>query len=93
MPKTNEICKGAKYSNTRTRESQRKREIQKLQHKLSKLHEELSKEKERKNKAYYFILSTNNFNRYTEFSKKFDGFTAWHEACVVKMQMDALESK
>jgi len=57
------------------------------------LHEELSKEKECKNKAYYFILSTNNFNRYAEFSKKFDGFTAWHEACVVKMQMDALESK
>ena len=91
MPRNNEICNGAKYSNTRTRESQRKREIQKLQHKLSKLHEELSKEKE--NKAYYFILSTNNFNRYAEFSKKFDGFTAWHEACVVKMQMDALGSK
>lgn len=93
MPRTSEICKGAKYSNTRTRESQRKGEIQKLQHELSKLHEELIKERECKNKAYYFILSTNNFRRYVEFDRKHEGFTAWHEACVVKMQMDALTNK
>lgn len=93
MPKTNEICKGAKHSNTRTRESQRKREIQKLQQKISKLHEELEAERQNKNKAYYYIISSGNFNRFAEFCKKHPATLDYHGEIVAELYLKAITNE
>ena len=92
MTKEMNLNDGAKCAVT-SRTPRRNEGSKKLKSLLSKIINELEDERQCKNKAYYFILSSNNLDRYIEFSKKYEGFTAWHEACVVKMQMDALESK
>lgn len=87
------ICKGAKYSNTRTRESQRKREIQQLQQKISKLHEELEAERQNKNKAYYYIISSGNFNRFAEFCKKYPATLDYHGESVAELYLKAITNE
>ena len=93
MTKRDEICNSKKNSTTKARTPRRNKGSKKLESLLSKIIKELEDERQCKNKAYYFILSSNNLDRYIEFSKKYEGFTAWHEASVVYLQMEALKKK
>lgn len=93
MPRTSEnLNDGAKCAVT-SRTPRRNKGSKKLESLLSEIIKELEDERQCKNKAYYFILSSNNLDRYIEFSKKYEGFTAWHEASVVYLQMEALKKK
>lgn len=100
MPRANENCNGTKYSNTRARLSQRNGKIQKLQHELSTLQQQLSsitndfeEEKNAKNQAYYYIISSGNFKRFAEFCKKHPANLDYHGACVAELFLRAITNE
>ena len=92
------ICKGAKYSNTRTRESQRNEgkllsKIKELQEQLTKLKQYFEIENNAKNKAYYYIISSGNFNRFAEFCKKHPATLDYHGESVVELYLKAITNE
>ena len=98
MPKTNEICKGAKYSNTRTRAPQRNEgkllsKINELQEQLTRLKQDFEFENNAKNKAYYYIISSGNFNRFAEFCKKHPATLDYHGESVAELYLKAITNE
>lgn len=79
MPKFNEICKGAKYSNTNARHSHETG--QSLKEQIRNLELRRQKECDCKNFAYAFILSHGYFNEFAEFHKENYGKNG-HEMCL-----------
>lgn len=98
MPKTNEICKGAKHSNTRTRVPQRNRgnllsEIKQLREQLNQLTRDFEIEKNEKNRAYYFILRSGNFKKFAEFHKTHRANLDYHGACSAQLYLDSFTNE
>ena len=56
--------------------------IKSLQGQLESCKNAIEIEKNAKNKAYYFIISSGNFNRFAEFCKKHPATLDYHGACV-----------
>ena len=97
MPKTNEICQGVKYSSTlatSTHETGKLlSKINSLQGQLESYKNALEVEKNAKNKAYYFIISSGNFNRFAEFCKKHPATLDYHGACVAELFIKAITNE
>ena len=98
MTKENEICKGVKYSNTRTRTPRRNEgkllsEIKELQKQLKQMTRKFEIEKDCKNQAYYWVLSSGNFKRFAEFCKKHPANLDYHGACLAQLYLDSLINK
>ncbi|OKZ44292.1 MAG: hypothetical protein BHV68_02635 [Bacteroidales bacterium 43_8] len=98
MPKSHEICNGVKYSNTRTRVPQRNEgkllsKIKELQKQLDQMTQKFEIEKNCKNQAYYWILSSGNFKRFAEYCKKHPATLDYHGACLAQLYLDSLTNK
>ncbi len=98
MTKENEICKGVKRSNTRTRTPRRNEgkllsEIKELQKQLDQMTQKFEIEKNAKNRAYYFVISSGNFKRFAEYCKKHPATLDYHGACVAQLYLDSLTNK
>ena len=50
-------------------------------------------EKSCKNKAYYFILSSGNFQKFAEFHKKHRANLDYHGACLAQLYLDSFTTK
>lgn len=68
MPKFNEICKGAKYSNTNARHFHETEQY--LKEQIKNLEFRRQEECDCKNFAYAFILSHGYFHEFAEFHRK-----------------------
>lgn len=79
MPRANEICKGAKYSNTNARHSHETE--QSLKEQIKNLEFRMQEECNCKNFAYAFILSHGYFHEFAEFHKENHGKNC-HEMCL-----------
>lgn len=83
MPKTNEIRNGAKYSNSGRRSP--RRNAGKPISEIKQLKRQLHQERQAKNEAYYFIISSGNLQRFSEFSKKHQAMPDYHQACIAEL--------
>lgn len=89
MPRTNEICVGAKHSTTSTRRSSAKTASrvsnpdadQSIADVLIELTEAYKVEKDAKNKAYYFILSNGLLDSFADFCRDYHSCDP-HKDCV-----------
>ena len=68
-------------------------EIKELQKQLKQMTRKFEIEKECKNQAYYWILSSGNFNRFAEFHKKHPASLDNHGACLAQLYLDSLTDK
>lgn len=55
--------------------------------------QEKEEEKRCKNQAYYFILSSGNFQKFAEFHKKHRTNLDYHGACLAKLYLDSFTIK
>lgn len=67
--------------------------INSLQGQLESCRNALEIEKNAKNKAYYFIISSGNFNRFAEFCKKHPATLDYHGACVAELYLQAVSNE
>ena len=67
--------------------------INSLQGQLESCRNALEVEKNAKNKAYYFIISSGNFNRFAEFCKKHPATLDYHGACVSELYLQAFSNE
>lgn len=97
MPNFNGICRSVKYSNaltTSTHETGKLlSKINSLQGQLESYRNALEVEKNAKNKAYYYIISSGNFNRFAEFCKKHPATLDYHGACVAELFIKAITNE
>lgn len=98
MPRNNEICNGVKYSTSSTRPPRRNEgkllsKINSLQGQLESYKNALEIEKNAKNKAYYYIISSGNFNRFADFCKKHPATLDYHGACVAELFIKAITNE
>lgn len=98
MPNFDGICNGAKHSNTRTRVPRRNEgkllsKIKELQEQLTRLKQYFEIEKNAKNKAYYYIISSGNFNRFAEFCKKHPATLYYHGESVAELYLKAITNE
>lgn len=68
-------------------------EIKRLKQQLSLTSNDLEKEKNAKNQAYYWIISTGNFNRFAEFCKKHTANLDYQGACVAELYLKAITNE
>lgn len=66
-------------------------EVKELQQQLIQARKELEIEKNCKNEAYYFILSSGNFKKFAEYHKKFRANLDYHGACLAQLYLDSFE--
>lgn len=82
MPRTNEICGGAKHSNTNARRSSaRTASIPKSKRTYKELAEAFEVEKNAKNEAYYFIISNGLLDQFADFCRNYRSRDP-HKDCV-----------
>lgn len=98
MTKPRENCIGTKYSNVKTRpprrnEGQLLSQIKELQAQLNQVRQKFEIEKSCKNKAYYFILSSGNFQKFAEFHKKHRANLDYYGACLAQLYLDSFTTK
>ena len=67
--------------------------IKELQQQLSSITNDFEEEKNAKNQAYYYIISSGNFKRFAEFCKKHPANLDYHGACVAQLYLDSLTNK
>ena len=67
--------------------------IKELQQQLSSITNDFEEEKNAKNKAYYYIISSGNFKRFAEFCKKYPANLDYHGACVAELYLQAVFNK
>lgn len=67
--------------------------INSLQGQLESYKNALEIEKNAKNKAYYYIISSGNFNRFAEFCKKHPATLDYHGACVAELFIKAITNE
>lgn len=68
-------------------------QIKELQEQLNQVKQKLEIEKNAKNKAYYFILSSGNFQKFAEFHKTHRANLDYHGACLAKLYLDSFTTK
>lgn len=92
--KLNDSAKCAVTSRTpRRNEGKLLFQIKELQEQLNQLKQSYEVEKNAKNKAYYFILSSGNFQKFAEFHKKHRANLDYHGACLAKLYLDSFTTK
>ena len=64
--------------------------IKSLQGQLESCKNAMEIEKNPKNKAYYFIINSGNFNRFADFCKKHTATLDYHGACVAGLFLQAV---
>ena len=67
--------------------------IKELQQQLSSITNDFDEEKNAKNKAYYYIISSGNFKRFAEFCKKHPANLDYHGACVAELFLMAITNE
>lgn len=67
--------------------------IKELQQQLSSITNDFEVEKNAKNKAYYYIISSGNFKRFAEFCKKHPATLDYHGACVAELYLQAVSNE
>ena len=67
--------------------------INSLQGQLESCKNALDEEKNAKNQAYYYIISSGNFKRFAEFCKKHPANLDYHGACVVELFLMAITNE
>ena len=67
--------------------------IKELQQQLSSITNDFEEEKNAKNQAYYYIISSGNFKRFAEFCKKHPANLDYHGACVVELFLRAITNE
>lgn len=67
--------------------------IKELQQQLSSITNDFEVEKNAKNRAYYYIISSGNFNRFAEFCKKHTANLDYHGACVAELFLRAITNE
>lgn len=67
--------------------------IKSLQGQLESCKNAMEIEKNAKNKAYYFIISSGNFNRFADFCKKHTATLDYHGACVAGLFLQAVQNE
>ncbi len=67
--------------------------IKELQQQLSSITNDFEVEKNAKNKAYYFIISSGNFKRFAEFCKKHPATLDYHGACGAELFLRAITNE
>ena len=68
-------------------------EIKRLKQQLSLTRNDLEEEKNTKNKAYYYIISSGNFNRFAEFCKKHPATLDYHGESVAELYLKAITNE
>ena len=68
-------------------------EVKELQQQLIQVRQKLEIEKNCKNEAYYFILSSGNFQRFAEFHKTHRANLDYHGACLAQLYLDSFTTK
>ena len=68
-------------------------EVKELQAQLNQVRQKFEIEKSCKNKAYYFILSSRNFQKFAEFHKKHRANLDYHGACLAQLYLDSFTTK
>lgn len=77
----------------RRNEGQLLSQIKELQAQLNQVRQKFEIEKSCKNKAYYFILSSGNFQKFAEFHKKHRANLDYHGACLAQLYLDSFTTK
>ena len=67
--------------------------IKSLQGQLESCKNAMEIEKNAKNKAYYYIISSGNFNRFADFCKKHTATLDYHGACVAGLFLQAVQNE
>ena len=67
--------------------------IKSLQGQLESCKNAMEIEKNAKNKAYYFIISSGNFNKFADFCKKHTATLDFHGACVAELFLQAVQNE
>ena len=65
--------------------------VKELQEQLSQLKQESEEERNAKNQAYYFILSSGGFKKFAEFNKKHTANLDYHGACLAQIYLDSFK--
>lgn len=65
--------------------------VKELQRQLNQLKQESEEERNAKNKAYYFILSSGNFKKFAEFNEKHTANLDYHGACLAQIYLDSFK--
>lgn len=98
MPRRSEIVSNANNSTITTRPPRRNEgkllsRVKELQQQLNQLKQESEEERNAKNKAYYFILSSGDFKKFAEFNKKHTANLDYHGACLAQLYLDSFTKK
>ena len=68
-------------------------EIKQLQEQLTRVKQDFEIEKNCKNQAYYWIISTGNLKRFAEFCKKHLATLDYHGVCVAQLYLKAITNE
>lgn len=67
--------------------------INELQEQLTRVKQDFEIENNAKNKAYYYIISSGNFNRFAEFCKKHPATLDYHGDSVAELYLKAITNE
>lgn len=98
MPRRSESVSNVNHSTITARPPRRNEgkllsEVKELQQQLIQVRQKLEIEKNCKNQAYYFILSSGNFRKFAEFHKTHKASLDYHGACIAQLYLDSFTTK
>ena len=96
MPRRSESVSNVNHSTITARPPRRNEgkllsEVKELQQQLIQVRQKLEIEKNCKNQAYYFILSSGNFRKFAEFHKTHKASLDYHGASMAQLYLDSFE--